>query len=289
MLFNSKLQILYFTFLLAALTLPMSTVAQTARARVHVITSVESVAPGSEIEVKVTVGTEEPINAFDISLEYLPAVFELVRASTDNSIAQIWQSLPIKSENGKILFLGGMTKPFSGDGGEIITVVFKAKNSGVGNFLVTKADLALADGKGTLINGGRAKSSIVVSEEAVLTASEIKSSAPKIREVVFAEDSVTGSPLISVWTENDGSVKEIQMRARSWFLWGDWFRAERVASIPKYAWAIEIRALGFGDEETRESLYRWDIATFKLFGILATLFLLGFIIYRWRRMAEKVT
>lgn len=242
---------------------------------IQMLLSSENVAPGSTVNLKIKVSAPSPINAFDITLQHSPDKLEFVGASTQNSIASIWQSFPLKDSNGKLRLVGGMTTAFSGDNGEIITLTFRAKSVGSAIFVAEKADVALADGKGTLLSGGLAQLGLNITASKAPTAlAENKAATPKISDVVLTEDPATKNSIVMLRTANDGAIKEVQMRSRNWFLWGDWQKAQLIASIPNYAWAVELKTLGWDNTESSTILYRWPIAGLKLLAILAFLIIL---------------
>ncbi len=238
------------------------------------------VAVGSEVEFKMFVTAPDSINAFDITLVYEPDLLEFVRGRTDRSIASIWQSLPIQEQNGKLRLIGGMTTPFSGKNGEIISLIFKAIAKGNSEIIAERADLALADGKGTLLSGGMGSLKIKIldsNNNPIL----IKNNepAPNISDVVLSKDPSTNDSIILIRTENDGGIKEIQVRSRAWLSWGDWEKSSLTASFSKNAWALEIKAIGFDATESSKIVYIWSSIAIK-FAELIGLIILGLFLFR---------
>lgn len=288
MFFHSKFKILYPIFLFIAFgTSLMIANAETGPARLQLMLNTERTTPGSEVEVILLASVSDRINAFDISLGYSPEFFDFARASTEHSIVSIWQSLPKNENSGIIRLVGGMTEPYKGISGEIIRLVFKAKKIGPTKFEALKADFALYDGKGTLFPATAEPSEILITEGGNLTVAEKNDQAPKISEIILTEDPLTKNSLVMIRTENDGGVREVQMRSRNWFLWSDWQKADLLASVPNYAWAIELRALGWDNQESSTVVYRWYIAFIKLASIFAAFAILWFLIYKWRRVYDK--
>src|SRR3989344_1260699 len=96
---------------------------------------------GLEVEMRLSVLARESINAFDIALKFPSENLKLVRASTAGSIVSIWQSLPSSGDKNDIVRLvGGITPPFSGENGEIVTLVFRAKTLDDIVFTIPRAD-----------------------------------------------------------------------------------------------------------------------------------------------------
>jgi len=263
--------------------------AQTKLASVNINLSADNIAPGSEVEVRVLTASAKPVNAFDITLEYSPELFELVRASTRRSIVSFWKSLPVEGKGGAMRFVGGIIEPFSGKNGEIITLVFLARDFGSADFAVKKADFALADGKGTLIRPEEARSKVVIAENSQLARSELKLPAPQISEITLTKDPATNNPIILAKTNDDGGIKEVRARTRSWFLWSDWHKAQLTVPIAKYAWAIQLKAFGWDGQETNTVIYRWHIGALKLLIILAGLVILWYAVQRFIKSAKRKT
>ena len=55
-----------------------------------------------EISIKILMNSLVPVNAFEIELAYPEEYLSFIRASVANSAVSIWQSMPLKVENGKI-------------------------------------------------------------------------------------------------------------------------------------------------------------------------------------------
>src|SRR3990167_1339817 len=91
--------------------------------RVELVPSASSVAPGSEIEVRVLVSSDEPLNAFRVALDYPFEMLEFRRASAARSFASVWEPGTPRIERGGVVRLaGGAAPPFSGEDQELITL-----------------------------------------------------------------------------------------------------------------------------------------------------------------------
>jgi len=236
--------------------------------------STDNFAPESEIEVDVLISSEEEINAFDISLEYPPESLSLVKVSAAQSVASVWKSFPLDGKDGLIYITGGMVKPFTGERGKLITLVFKARNEGISSLVIKKAKLVKADGFGTTLETTTSKYEVVVKAGAPLISSEIISPPPKIKSVFWVEDSETKNPIAVIKVENTDSVRMFYTRFRSWLFWGKWQNSQFIVPAPKYAWAAQFRAIDYDGRETSNVFYRWDIIFLKLFSIFASLALI---------------
>ena len=96
----------------------------------------------------------EKINVADASVSFDSGKLEVMDIGTGGSIFAIWTRAPIyDNKTGKIMFTGGTTGNFSGTAGDVLTIVFRAKQKGqAGISFGADSALFLADGKGTQIH-----------------------------------------------------------------------------------------------------------------------------------------
>ncbi len=283
---------LYFTIIIIYISLTSFTAygQQTEDVYLHINTSANNVAPESEIKITVLATAYKPVNAFDITLEYSPVLFELVRASTEGSIVSLWKSLPVENKDGTIRLIGGLIEPFSGQNGKIINLFFRARGDfGSGDFVIKKANFAFADGKGTLVQAKESHSKVMVKENAQLARSEFSPSTPQISGVTITKDPIEKRPIISVRTTDDGGIKKIYIRSRSWMLWNDWRETRLTTSIPRYAWMAQVKIFDWEGKEKTFTIYRWDIAGLKLLIIAAIITILWLLIKRFGLRSRTLT
>lgn len=248
--------------------------------------SVFEVAPGSLFEVRVLASSEDEINALNIVLEYSSELFSFERSSTSGSVVSLWKSLPFSGEeSGIINLIGGSTIPWTGKNNEIITLMFKARREGTASFVIRSARLALADGLGTQIELSPMSQRMVVSKNAPLALSEIPIAPPQIAGTSIINDPQTNNPLIVLNSSDIGSIKWLGVRSRSWIFWSDWEKTQLVAEVPKYAWVVQFKALGFDGSETEKNLYRWDIFAVKFFFLAFVVLMLVLI---WGKFKLKI-
>lgn len=258
--------------------------AQTETLYIDIDLSTNNVALKSELEVKLLVVSHEPINAFDIVLEYPQEYFDFIRGSSANSIVSVWQSLPPKAREGNIRLTGGMIKSFLGKG-EIITLIFQAKKPGDVAFVIKKTDFALADGKGTVISAPEVNQIISIEEALEQVESKFISSAPRISEIAIMQDPLEKKTIAMVKTEDDGAVEEIYVRSRKWILWGDWQKTQLLATVPKDAWAIQASVISWDGSQSDAIIYRWNVVALKVLLILLSL---SAVWYLFRRVKKKI-
>lgn len=251
--------------------------------------SSEEATPGSLIEVKILVSSENQINAFDIDLEYSPELFTFERAYTGRSVASLWQSMPFSGgDNGSLSIAGGSKNSWSGANNEIITLVFKARRTGTSSFTVRKADFALADGLGTKVSASGTSRKVIVLDGAYFAGSDIEAPSPQIAGVFIISDPLTKNPVVVLESPDAGSIKWLGIRSRSWIFWSDWQRTQFTAGIPKYAWAAELKALGFNGEEVLTTLYRWNIVIVKIFLILVVFIIIAAFLITRQKSKKKL-
>ena len=142
---NNKLKNLIFLLFLA-LILPTSVRA----ASLVFSTDKANYSTGDSFVVELKLNTEnEKVNVIDAALSFDADKFEVKDISTGGSVFSLWTRTPVFSnESGKIFFTGGT--PQNAENGKILTIVFIAKEPGVGAINILPDSAAyLADGKGT--------------------------------------------------------------------------------------------------------------------------------------------
>ncbi len=76
--------------------------------------------------VDLRINSSDPINALDTEVFWLPEELELVSVSTGDSVFDLWVSDPNKFSLGSIRLIAGASKPWQGNGGKVVTFLFKA-------------------------------------------------------------------------------------------------------------------------------------------------------------------
>src|SRR3989344_5985897 len=85
---------------------------------------------GREFTVEIKVKSEEPVNAFGITLFYSPETLEFVKSGEKNSLINLWIQKPkAEKSEGEITLLGGKIGGFEGDG-VLTKLFFKKKSAG---------------------------------------------------------------------------------------------------------------------------------------------------------------
>jgi hypothetical protein len=116
--------------------------------------SAGNVAVGQEFNVVLKVSSsDEAINAAQATVIFPRAKLEVVRVTKAGSIFALWTEEPAAAQNlGQVAFAGGLPTPgFTGSGGTIINITFRAKNAGTATVGITGAAVLANDGVGTNI------------------------------------------------------------------------------------------------------------------------------------------
>jgi len=111
---------------------------------------------GSTFSVKVLVSSPgASINAVSGILVFSPALFSIVSISKSNSILSFWPIAPSASQSaGTVHFEGVDIAGFQGQNGRVVTIVLRAKRSGVGKIIFQRGQVLANDGKGNDVTSG---------------------------------------------------------------------------------------------------------------------------------------
>ncbi len=100
--------------------------------------------------VKVILDTNSSVNAISGEIKFLNEDLSLVSISRDNSIVSLWIEEPTDvNENGSISFAGVILGGYTGKTGEIVSLVFKYKNTGEARIGLSNGSTLANDGYGT--------------------------------------------------------------------------------------------------------------------------------------------
>lgn len=103
---------------------------------------------GDTIRVDVLLDSAIPTNAFSGALSY-SATLEPVAVSDGNSVINLWITHPIAPAAGMPIAFAGITPGgFSGTGGVLFSVLFRAKVAGTANVALTDVEVLRNDGEG---------------------------------------------------------------------------------------------------------------------------------------------
>ena len=109
------------------------------------------VVAGETFQIKIIVDASVPANVFAGEINFNPEIMTIKSIDYNTSIADLWAELPWYSNGaGTLNFAGGTTKPggFFGTG-DLITVTFQTKETGVDNLTFKNVQILQHDGLGT--------------------------------------------------------------------------------------------------------------------------------------------
>ncbi len=106
---------------------------------------------GSTFSVRVVINTAgKPVNAADGVLSYNPKELSVVSVSRASSVFNLWTTEPTFSNSaGTISFSGGTPTGYTGSGGTVISVTFRALAAGTPRVTMSSGSVLAADGQGT--------------------------------------------------------------------------------------------------------------------------------------------
>ncbi len=149
------------------------------------------------------------INNVDATIVFPTDLLSVQSISTSGSILNLWVEQPSFSNNaGTISFDGGVPNPgYSGQGGKVITIYFKAKKSGVATLSFQNGTIRANDGLGTDVTQNRNGISLTISSAA---------SAP-VAPVAPVVDNLPPAPIItSIQTPNSKDWYAIKNATYQW-------------------------------------------------------------------------
>lgn len=122
--------------------------------------------------VRVAVNSDgQSINAAEGTLKFNPAELSVVSVNRSTSVFNLWVTEPTFSNSaGTVTFSGGSPTGYTGNGGTVFTVTFKALTAGTSKLTFTNGAVLANDGRGTNVlsamNGGTYTISAVANEPA---------------------------------------------------------------------------------------------------------------------------
>ena len=121
---------------------------------------------GGQFEVPLTISTTQTINAAEFYFAFPTNLVQVKQIKVDGSFFQLWvkNSPSFANDKGNIYLAGGLPTPgFSGKNGHVATVVFVAKQVGIGQItLDAKSRILLNDGKGTALPATYSPVSLII-------------------------------------------------------------------------------------------------------------------------------
>ena len=235
---------------------------------------------GVEFLAEVAIDKQTAINAFDFIIDYSKDKARFLGVDKTNSIADIWTNYYSNSP-GQIFLSGAILKSFSGKGGLIAGLHFKAISPGILSISFAQSDVYAADGLGTKIKIESAPILLSITANNTTPTQTFKNdnfSAPAILDFQIIKNLADGSSLASFLLQNASSSDTAEMRIKKWFFWGDWRPVQNPALLPRDAWAVELKVSNSSGHSDK-IIYDYGIIVRKLILLfslaLALLLLIG--------------
>lgn len=141
--------------------------------------SSSKISVGNIVSVKIAVNSDGvAVNNADAVIRFPTDLLEVMSISKSTSIFSLWVEEPKFSNiSGTIELNGGVPTPgYTGQGGEILTVVFKAKKQGTATVVFSEGSVRANDGFGTDVLSSKQPASILINSAAQLEVPAIDTS-----------------------------------------------------------------------------------------------------------------
>lgn len=155
-----------FAFIIISSLLPLSAIAAT----LSVSPGSTSVNAGDIVTVRLIANTQgTAINQGEGTIRFPTDMLDVVSTSKSGSIFSLWVEEPSYSNSaGTVRFGGGAPNPgYTGSGGTIITITFRAKRAGTATLTLSDTALRANDGLGTDVLSSASGGSITITQSVV--------------------------------------------------------------------------------------------------------------------------
>lgn len=121
---------------------------------------------GEVFSVRVLVSSDQPLNAVAGTLSFPTDLLSATSISKANSVVSIWVQEPsFSNAAGTVTFSGGVPNPgYAGDARRVITIEFRAKQTGVASLNILSGSVLANNGQGTDILTERRQGSVTITE-----------------------------------------------------------------------------------------------------------------------------
>lgn len=132
--------------------------------------------------VRVFVNTQnKAINNIESVINFPNDILEVVSVDSKSSIFTLWVEQPnFSNASGVVSFNGGVTNPgYTGSGGKLISIVFKAKKEGTASLFFSGSAARENDGMGTDVLSGQNSAEVTIGDTPVSSEKEEKPQPPE--------------------------------------------------------------------------------------------------------------
>jgi hypothetical protein len=235
----------------------------------------------------VFIDSETPVNAYNIAIRYNPAIVEIERIDTSDSLITITPR-PFTFGRGEILLRGGSTSAFSGTRGVLASFSLRPISEGVVVFNVTEAIAYTADGTGEPLALAHKELPLRVTADSFSAYGEARKELaiasdvqpPVLTDIRVAENPLeqSGRLIVFAAADNESGVSRYEARDREWLAWSPWRTAVNPYPITDGAWSVQLKAIDNDGNATLATVYNAGPALYKGLGllVLAWLVIKGF-------------
>lgn len=204
---TNRNSIIYFVFTIAILFLPFFNVNA---ATLGFSSASSSYKVGDTINVKVYVNSSlKSINAISANIKYSNDILSLSSISKTGSIINLWAQEPLFSNTTGIASLEGVVlSGYNGTSGNIVTLVFKAKTTGVASIKFNSGSVLANDGNGTEVLSSKGTSTLNILAAQTPIIPSTPSSLKKItdnKEEVITKDPIEDTTIVISEIKNKSS------------------------------------------------------------------------------------
>lgn len=203
-----RIALIVFGFVLTAVIVAASPVQ--AAGSLFLAPNVGSYGVGSTITMRVVIGTGgQAINSAQANISYDTSLLTVTSVTRSGSIFTLWPSEP-QASNGIVSFSGGLPTPgYTGSGGLLITVTFRAAATGTATVKVVSGKVLLNDGQGTNVLTGYGLATYTITNAPPTTTTTASGNVPGAPTISSAShpDQDTWYPKNTIalsWTKADG-------------------------------------------------------------------------------------
>lgn len=140
---NKKILFLFFIFL-------FSFTQKVSAAELNLIPSFSSYEVGDNIKVRVTLSSSTSVNAVSGNIKFSSDTLTMTSVAKGGSVVGLWAVEPTYSNaSGTVNFEGVMLSGYTGSGGTVLTLNFKAKSAGTASASFSSSSVLASDGEGT--------------------------------------------------------------------------------------------------------------------------------------------
>ncbi len=165
-----------------------------------------SYSAGDTLTVSILVSsTDQAINAASGTIHFPEDVLQVLSISKANSILTLWVQEPsFSNTSGTVDFAGVVPNPgYTGSGGNLITVRFRARSPGTANLTISPAETLANDGSGTNVLAGASGATITITSAKATIQDSQRPPAEDLEESAEEVESDTGiqPPIITSSTK----------------------------------------------------------------------------------------